>query len=99
MRVSGTFGELRSGYQRAARLGAWTLELLPGLPRAFKFSAKILDVHGYWSLQAPLDIVVAVGETEWIWRSAAPTPSSSVLEVEITERPIVADRMPRLEAE
>lgn len=101
MRASGMSGELRTGYQCAARLGAWSLDLIPRLPRAFAFRAVVLEAHDYWVRQVPLDLVLAVGRTEWIWREAVPTPPTAggALTLELRERPIVADRMPIVNGE
>lgn len=99
MRATGTYGELRAGYQRAARLGKWSLELIPRLPRAFVFRAAIDSQHDYWITQEPLDLVLAVGQTEWIWRGVIRTPSSAHIELELGEQPIVADRLPELDGD
>lgn len=96
MRATGTYGELRAGYQRAARLGSWSLKVILQPPRALAFVAKIVSVHDYWIHEEPLDLVLAVGPTEWIWREAVPTPHCDTLELELRERPIVADRLPEL---
>lgn len=91
MRATGNYGELRVGYQRAARLGSWTLEATPS--RAFAFSANITEKHDYWATQGPLDLVLVLGHTEWIWRGIVPTPLNEHVRCEVKERPIVSEHV------
>jgi Ser/Thr protein kinase RdoA (MazF antagonist) len=69
LRVSGTGGTVRAGYQTAADLGAWELELLPVLPRAYRLSAVVRTISDYWLAQTPLSLVLPVGAQEWRWPS------------------------------
>jgi len=93
VRVSGPAGEVRFGYQTAIRLGAWELVLEAKLPRAYTFRAVVLHTHDYWSTQTPLDLVVAVGTTEWVWQGVLPKlEMGDRLVVEIGERPQVRER-------
>lgn len=62
--------EVRHVYQHAATLREWTMQ--PGdEPGSFVFTAKVVDVHGYWITQQPLDLVVSVGTTKWYWSNIA----------------------------
>ena len=92
MRASGSSGELRVGYQQAARLGAWTLTLEPRLPRAFTFRSMIQTEHPYWMTQAPMDLAVALGTVEWLWRGVDLRRSGNEVTAVLTERPIVDER-------
>lgn len=72
LRVSGTAGALRVGYQEAATLGAWEMEQLPTLPRAYRVSARLMSLSDYWIAQTPLDLVLEVGGEAWRWRDVTP---------------------------
>ena len=94
MRASGTYGELRVGYQRAARLGAWAIEIDPQRPGGFAFSASISDEQTYWIAQGPpYDLALALGTAEWLWREAPIVrgPDGTVTAI-LTERPIATER-------
>lgn len=97
MRARGPGGELRVGYQRAARLGAWEIVLESRLPRTFTFRSMIFDEHDYWITQRPLDLVLSLGMTEWVWRDVAPARNGRAISMALTERPIVSDRAPMME--
>lgn len=77
VRITGTAGSLRVGYQRAADLGAWELELLPVLPRAYRLSAQIRTVSDYWLGQTPLALVLEVGGQQWRWPDVTPQLSGA----------------------
>lgn len=86
MRASGQSGELRYGYQVAARTGIWTIE---SGDRGFMFTAPIVDADDVWMSMRPLDLVLALGQVEWIWRDVAPTISGALAHVTLTRRPDV----------
>lgn len=67
MRVDGALGILRVGYQRAADVGAWSIESA-GRPREFLLRAKIADINEFWIARTPLDVALRVAGTDWIWR-------------------------------
>lgn len=94
MRASGTAGALRVSYQVAADLGAWEIVLAPRLPRVFTFSGTVLREHTYWITQAPLDLVLSLGSSEWLWRGVTVTRAGDKIHIELTERPIVSERAP-----
>lgn len=68
LRVSGTAGALRVGYQTAATLGAWRLEPLAQVPRAYRCTAVVSTLSDYWLQQTPQDVVLEVGTHTWRWR-------------------------------
>ena len=96
MRASGHSGELRVGYQRAAELGTWSIVLEPRLPRAYTFTATVQSEHGFWNTQRPLDLVLAVGQTEWAWRNVEPCRTGDTITIELHERPEVCERSQRV---
>ena len=89
--VRGTGGELRVGYQRAATLGVWTLDLIVQAPRGFTLRAEVLDVHDYWGRQLPLDLALVVGKAEWTWPGAVTTPPGDSLATELRAQPVVTE--------
>lgn len=92
MRASGTRGELRVGYQYAATLGAWTLEMAARIPVTFILRAQLLHEHEYWSQQAPLDLVLDLAGVEWIWHGVRVQRDGKDVLIEVTKRPIVEQR-------
>lgn len=65
--VSGEAGSLRVGYQEAARLGAWQLELLPELPRRYVLRARVRTVRPFWLAQDPKALALEIGRDIWRW--------------------------------
>ena len=91
MRATGSDGELRVGYQRAARLAGWRLELLPALPRRFAFTATVAWADDYWRLQPRFDLIARIGCETWTWYAAVagPVERGAVIAIELTARPHV----------
>lgn len=93
MRASGTSGELRHGYQRAARLGPWVIARIddhrPGRQAAFVFSAAMVDAHEIWIARRPIDLVLALGQVEWIWHDVELSIAGVNLTISLTRRPDV----------
>ena len=100
MRASGLSGELRVGYQQAARLGAWSIELEPRIPRECTLRARVLSEHPYWITQQPLDVVVLLGNrVEWLWRDVQVARAEDGIVVTLSDRPIVDERREAAELE
>lgn len=89
LRVSGTAGAVRVGYQVAAQLGAWRLELLPVVPKAYRVEAQIRAVSEYWLAQTPLDLVLDMGTQQWTWRAITPAIGDARLTATIHGTPAV----------
>jgi len=68
MRAKGLSGELRVGYQRAATLGAWSLE--PSPPNGAIVTATIEDADEFWMDHEPKSLYLALGPSWWIWKHA-----------------------------
>jgi hypothetical protein len=92
VRASGQAGELRVCYQHAAWLGAWTLAVAPGATLRCAFEAQVLSENRHWMSQEPLDLVLAVGTAEWVWRGVQVRRAGDKVEIDLTERPIVTER-------
>lgn len=91
--ISGPSAEMRAGYQRAVVLGAWTITPSSAHRNTFVFSATMTWEHPVWS-RMPLDLVVRLGTTEWIWRQVAVQRDGAGVEVLLTERPSVSQHQP-----
>jgi len=89
MRASGQSSELRHSYQVAARTGPWVIAA-DGLGGAFTFTASVFDEDEIWLAQSPLDLVLAMGQTEWIWRGVAARIAEGRMTITLTRRPDVA---------
>lgn len=92
LRASGPYGELRVSYQHAARLGPWTIEPTDGVGAAFVFRSTITEEDRHWMRQKPLDIILPVGNVEWIWRDVELTRDGVAVSMPVAERPIVEAR-------
>lgn len=93
MRATGPSGTLRAGYQWAADLSSWEIVAAEGHePPGFAFSSRITRQDDYWVEQAPLDLALASGQTEWLWRGVALVREGDTVRVVLTERPIVTER-------
>lgn len=90
--VSGRSGELRVGYQRAALLGEWTITPSSNRPNTFTFHTDAVEENPHWYRQSPLDLVLALGTTEWVWRNVSILRDGPDMYVELTERPAVSQR-------
>ena len=87
MRASGQGGEVRYGYQVAARTGPW---VIARDERGFAFTAPLLDADEVWIAQRPLDLVLALGQVEWVWRGVEPHVADGRIELLLMRRPDVA---------
>ncbi len=67
LEVRGAAGELRVGYQTAARFGAWTLKA-SGLDAIV--TVTDLQPDAYWFPQQPDLIRLEIGPRAWVWRDA-----------------------------
>ncbi len=92
MRVTGQRGELRVGYQVAARLGRWEIVPIASQGAAFQFTATVESEHDYWFAKRPQDLVLAVGATEWLWRDVRYDQRGGEVLLVLTERPVVETR-------
>lgn len=88
--ISGPHAELRAGYQRAAVLGAWTITPSEDRLNTFVFRATTMEAHPVWIGMPPLDLVVSLGTTQWLWTGVAVEPSGDGLIVQLTTRPRVS---------
>lgn len=89
MRATGPYGEVRYGYQVAARTGKWTIETQHGAA-GFAFTALLAERDEIWLERKPLDLVLALGPFEWIWRDVLTRIEGSRIEIALTRRPDVA---------
>lgn len=62
LRVKGVEGEIRCGYQTAAKLGKWELQQ----PIV---EAEPVTVSKFWMSQTPLHLHLKVGKRTWRWHN------------------------------
>ena len=89
IRATGTSGEVRYGYQVALRLGQWTIDAV-GDKSVFNFTAFIADTDEVWAMRTPLDLVLALGPFEWIWRDIPVVIADGKVTIELLRRPDIA---------
>ena len=87
VRVTGHAGQVRVGYQVAAQLGTWSLELLPEVPRRYRLVAAVSAVSDYWWSQAPLAVHLWVGAEEWVWCPVTAAMDGASLAVSLAGSP------------
>jgi hypothetical protein len=65
--IRGKGGELRAGYQCAAKLGAWTARKDSG--GNFVVDAQALEVNSHWIKYRPLELKLLIGRgrKSWSW--------------------------------
>jgi hypothetical protein len=91
MRATGSSGELRVGYQSAARLGAWHLEVthtLAGL--LFVVVAHVDAADWYWMHQHPLTLTLAFGRFRWEWPQASATIDGERMTIRVNGKPHIS---------
>jgi hypothetical protein len=82
---SGRGGELRCGYQVAARLGAWTLN------HDGRVEAAVADLDTFWLESSPqVSLWLRVGRRHWVWRTVE-VVSPDPLVVKVIGSPTVRD--------
>ena len=93
IRASGDTGALRVGHQWAATLGEWTLAPRDVVPREWAFEARVTRQDEFWFTQRPIDLVLAVGTAEWVWRGVEVEMDGRRVAIVLRERPIVDSRV------
>jgi hypothetical protein len=66
LEIHGTSGELRVGYQLAARFGPWTLMVSRG---DVVVTVSDLQPDAYWFPQQPDTLRLEIGSRAWVWRA------------------------------
>lgn len=90
MRITGVGGQVRAGYQLAARVGAWTLErALAGPSPEYTLTAEIVARDAYWAQQAPLAIDLVMGQRMWTWDPMQPAWGSQSLSAIVIGAPTI----------
>jgi hypothetical protein len=65
--ATGVSGELRHGYQVAARFGAWTLTLAERTAKTMLVTVKNEERDAYWGNEWPQSLRLQVGSRLWVW--------------------------------
>ena len=70
MQASGHGGELRVGYQSAAQLGSWQVDIVQAIPAIrFSIAADILNGDAFWLTQTPIALDLRFGRFHWYWEA------------------------------
>jgi hypothetical protein len=72
-RVLNATGELRCGYQLAARFAEGTLLRSTEFvgDSSATLEARILYANSYWFAQRPLDVLLWIGRGRWTWHAVS----------------------------
>lgn len=88
MNANGPAGELRVGYQLAARLGRWSMEAHHALPAVrFAIRAPIMWRDVFWSTQRPMRVELFFGSFRWTWDNVTPTIADGSMSVVVEGKP------------
>ena len=63
VRFTGVSGELRVGYQKAARLKSWSLQ-----DKIVEAKLDPQSVNWFWLNRRPLDLYLDIGRHRWKWK-------------------------------
>lgn len=85
--MSGAGGELRTGYQVAARLGAWTARVVAR--GTTEINAVVIWRSEFWVLRRPLDLALRFSNQEWTWTGIDPAIDSNRMNVAVRGGPVV----------
>lgn len=80
-------GEVRYGYQPAAKVGRW--EMMPKNEHVMTFKGAAAEVNDYWITQEPLDLMLRVGRTEWTWKGVTVTVADGSVYADLKDKPVV----------
>lgn len=70
MKIVGTGGQLRVGYQVAAEVGRWTISASGYQPQiSFTIEARLTDRNEYWINQSPIALSLRMGNRKWTWEN------------------------------
>lgn len=73
--VRGSGGVLKAGHQIAATVGAWSADIHPVSDDVamVQVEAQIVSRHPVYGRMAGLDLRLAIGNREWVWRDVSLT--------------------------
>lgn len=80
LRFSGATGEIRCGYQVAARFGAWTYEH-PSI------EAQPGESSSFWLAQSPLDLYLDMGKVRWCWKGVELLEHGHIVRIRVDGKP------------
>jgi hypothetical protein len=79
MKIAGTGGEIRVGYQRAATLGNWSLTATGDQPQvSYTLDAVVIDRDEYWYFESPHAVSLSMGERQWLWKDVTVTGDATI---------------------
>lgn len=83
--VSGESGEVKVGYEVAARLGRWRLD-------GARLEAQADDVNQFWiDSDGPFTVRLKMGRRYWVWKTVDLLDGGSPLSVRVHGAPVVQD--------
>jgi|TARA_R110000787_G_scaffold162900_2_gene276244 hypothetical protein len=79
MKIAGTGGAVRVGYQRAATIGKWSLTASGYQPQSsYALEAVVVSRDEYWFLESPHDLSLVMGNRQWIWKDVTVTGDDTI---------------------
>jgi hypothetical protein len=84
LKASGISGEVRKGYQVAARLSSWTLE-----SDTSRVDATATERNPFWLEQNGLSLHLTLGNRQWVWREIEIMDSGHPFAIRIHGQPDV----------
>ena len=79
MRIAGTGGVIRVGYQHAARLERWSLTASGYQPQtSYMLEAVIVERDEYWFFESPHVVSLQMGQRQWVWHDVIVTGDTTI---------------------
>ena len=82
--LRGKLGELRVGYQVAARLGKWSARREKGGP--FIMDAEAVETNAYWLERRPVVAYLYVGAHRWVFDVESLSNSGGRIQAQLNQR-------------
>ena len=82
--LRGKSGELRVGYQVAARLGKWSARREKGGP--FIMDAEAVETNAYWLKKWPVVAHLMVGKRRWTFDAESLSNSGGRIQAQLNQR-------------
>jgi hypothetical protein len=90
VRIRGSGGIVRIGYQTAAQVGDWTLTRTQTTPEpAYQAEATLIDADAFWVQQRPMDLELTIGRRRWVWAGLQPDIAAQSLTVALVGGPSI----------
>ena len=79
MKIAGTGGDIRVGYQHAATLERWSIHASGYQPQiSYTLKAEVVERDEYWFFETPHSVSLRMGQRHWLWHNVTVTGDTSI---------------------